>query len=67
MNEVDCELYAAAADITDQFPGADFSDWADNLMRQYPAEVVDALGTDERDVEERLKIIWRDLSPVGRV
>ena len=66
MNEFKQNLIEAAENVINENPGADFPRWCELLMRQYPAEVVDALGADERTVEVRLKKLWRKISSVER-
>ncbi len=66
MNEFEYDILLAADTVKHENPGADFPRWCELLMRQYPAEVVDALGADERTVEVRLKNLWRKISSVER-
>lgn len=52
------ELRDAAVNIMEENPGIGEEEWMDALMRQYPAEVVDAFGTDEEEVCRHLQDLW---------
>lgn len=56
----DCiaELKEAAWNVLHENPGSEFGDWKSELISQYPAEVVDALGTDSEEVYARLADWW---------
>lgn len=53
------ELKDAAQEVLQDNPGATFEEWRHTLMEQYPAEIVDALGTNEEEVNSRLYEIWK--------
>ncbi len=52
------ELKACAYNIVRENPGIERSEWIDELIRQYPAEVVDAYGTNPREVYHELSDLW---------
>lgn len=52
------ELKACAFNIVKENPGIDRSEWIDELIRQYPSEVVDAYGTNPTEVFEELSDLW---------
>ncbi len=52
------ELKAAAFEFLFLNPGSGFSDWRQGLIEQYPAEVVDALGSDPNEVYPALADLW---------
>lgn len=51
-------LKECAWSILHDNPGTDFGDWQDMLIEQYPAEVVDALGSSPGDVFPALSDLW---------
>lgn len=61
-NELRCdsmsELKAAAFEYLLLNHGSEFGDWQQGLIEQYPAEVVDALGTDPEEVYASLADLW---------
>lgn len=52
------ELKTAAWNVLHENPGIDMGEWAGILMRQYPTEVVDALGSNPEDVYAALADLW---------
>lgn len=52
------ELKDCAWNIVKENPGIDRSEWIDKLIRQYPSEVVDAYGTNPREVYNDLSDLW---------
>lgn len=52
------ELKASAFEYLLLNPGSEFGDWQQGLIEQYPAEVVDALGTDPEEVYAALADLW---------
>lgn len=52
------ELKHASWNILYENPGTDYSDWIAMLTEQYPAEVVDALGSDPNEVYPALADLW---------
>lgn len=52
------ELKEAAFEYLLLNPGSEFSDWRQGLIEQYPAEVVDALGTDPEEAYVGLADLW---------
>ena len=52
------ELKACAFNIIRENPGIDRSEWIDELIRQYPTEVVDAYGTNPPEVYHELADLW---------
>ena len=54
------ELHHAAFEVLLLHPGSTRDIWVQTLIEQYPAEVADALGTDEETTRERLNKMWCD-------
>ena len=54
------ELHHAAFEVLLLHPATTRETWVQTLMEQYPAEVTDALGTDEETTRERLNKMWGD-------
>ena len=54
------ELKDAAQEVWQDNPGITFEEWRHTLMEQYPTEIVDALGTDEKEVNSRLYELWKE-------
>ena len=52
------ELKVCAYNIVRENPGIDRSEWIDELIRQYPSEVVDAYGTNPYEVFHDLADLW---------
>ena len=52
------ELQEAAFEYLLLNPGSEFGDWRQGLISDYPAEVVDALGTDPEEVYAALADLW---------
>ncbi len=52
------ELKDCAWNIIRENPGIDRSAWGSTLIRQYPAEVVDAIGADPTEAHRRLTDLW---------
>ena len=52
------EVKEAAWNIVRENPGIDRSEWMNMLLRQYPSEVVDAYGTNPREVFHDLSDLW---------
>lgn len=52
------ELQEAAWAVLKGNPGTDMAEWIELLFEQYPAEVIDALGTDEETVRGTLSWWW---------
>ena len=52
------DLKDCAWNIVKENPGIDRSEWIDELIRQYPSEVVDAYGTNPTEVFEELSDLW---------
>lgn len=52
------ELKACAFAVVWENPGIDRSEWIDALIRHYPTEVVDAYGTNPREVFHDLSDLW---------
>lgn len=52
------DLKEAAWNILHENPGTDFGDWQMMLIKQYPTEVVDALGTNPPEVFAELSDWW---------
>lgn len=52
------ELKDAAFECLLIHPGSEFADWRNNLIEQYPAEVVDALGNIPDEVYAGLADLW---------
>ncbi|MBD5219515.1 MAG: hypothetical protein HDS72_04630 [Bacteroidales bacterium] len=53
------ELKDCAWNVVMENPGIDMAEWMDELLSQYPAEVVDALGTDATEVHHALNELWK--------
>lgn len=54
------DLKDAGWNIVRENPGIDCQDWINELMRQYPAEVVDAFGTTPGEVFHELTDLWEN-------
>lgn len=54
------ELKDAAQEVWNDNPGITFEKWRHTLMEQYPTEIVDALGTDEKEVNSQLYELWKE-------
>lgn len=54
------ELKDAAQEIAQGNPCITFEEWRHMLMEQYPTEIVDALGTNEEEVNSRLHEIRKE-------
>lgn len=52
------ELKDCAWNIVRENPGIDRSEWIDQLIRQYPSEVVDAFGVNPPEVYHELTDLW---------
>lgn len=52
------DLLTAGHEVMERNPGLDFDNWLDTLMRQYPSEVIDAIGTNPVKVNASLKDLW---------
>lgn len=52
------ELKDAAFECLLLYPGSDFPDWRNNLIEQYPAELVDAYGNDPDEIHSALADLW---------
>ena len=52
------ELQEAAWAVLKSNPGTGMAEWIELLFEQYPAEVIDALGTDEETVRGTLSWWW---------
>lgn len=52
------ELREAAWNVLHENPGTDFELWKQLLLEQYPAEVIDVLGINEKKVMEQLHDWW---------
>lgn len=52
------ELKGAAFEYLLLNPGSECGDWQKGLIEQYPAEVVDALGTDPEEAYAGLADLW---------
>lgn len=52
------ELQEAAFEYLLLNPGSEFGDWQQGLISDYPAEVVDALGTNPEEVNASLADMW---------
>ena len=55
------ELKDAAQEVWQDNPGITFEEWRHTLIEQYPAEIVDALGTDEKEVNSQLYELWKEV------
>lgn len=56
--DFDAELAEAGWNVVRENPGIDCGDWISELISQYPAEVVDALGTNPPEVFQTLEDWW---------
>jgi len=56
--DFDAELIEAGWNIVRENPGIEVEEWTSELIRQYPTEVVDALGVDPFDVFDTLRDWW---------
>lgn len=54
----DAELVEAGCNVIRENPGIDCGEWINELLRQYPAEVVDALGSNPPEVFAALTDWW---------
>lgn len=52
------ELKEAAFEYLILNPGSEFGDWQQGLISDYPTEVVDALGTNPKEVNADLVDMW---------
>lgn len=52
------DLKTAAWNVLHGNPGIDMDEWVQTLMEQYPAEIVDALGTKPEEVFAALADLW---------
>ena len=52
------ELKAAAFEVLLLNPGCEQSDWAQILVEQYGTELIDAYGTDPREIYSSLADLW---------
>lgn len=52
------ELRNAAFEVLLLHPATTRETWVQTLIEQYPAEVIDALGTDTKQTRERLNKMW---------
>lgn len=55
---LESELQEAAFEYLLLNPGSEFGDWQQGLISDYPAEVVDALGTNPPEVYASLTDLW---------
>lgn len=53
------DLLIAGHEVMERNPDVGFDEWVNILMRQYPAEIVDALGTKPDKILYSLKEIWK--------
>ncbi len=58
VTDWDAELVEAGWNIIRENPGIDCGEWINELLRQYPAEVVDALGSNPPEVFASLADWW---------
>lgn len=56
------ELKDAAQEVWQDNPGIMFEEWRHTLIEQYPAEIVDALGIDEKEVDSQLFELWKEIN-----
>ena len=56
------ELKDAAQEVWRDNPGITFEEWRHTLIEQYPAEIVDALGIDEKEVDSQLFLLWKEIN-----
>lgn len=54
------ELKPCAWNVLHENPGIDMDEWIDILMRQYPTEVVDAIGSHPAETYASLCEMWQD-------
>ena len=54
------ELHHAAFEVLLLHPATTRETWVQTLMEQYPAEVIDALGTGTETTRERLNKMWSE-------
>lgn len=54
------DLKDAAWNVLHENPGIDMDEWIDILMRQYPTEVVDAIGSHPAEAYCSLCELWED-------
>lgn len=54
------ELKQCAWNVLHENPGMDMDEWIDILMRQYPTEVVDAIGSHPAETYASLCEMWQD-------
>jgi hypothetical protein len=54
------QLQDCCFDVLRENPGSTYDDWKKNLIAQYPAEVVDALGAEPLQVYATLAQWWRE-------
>lgn len=54
------ELKDCAWNVLHENPSIDMDEWIDTLMRQYPAEVVDAIGSHPAEAFASLSEMWDD-------
>ena len=52
------DLKDAAWDVLHEHPGIDCRRWMELLIREFPTEVIDALGTDPEEINEQLNQWW---------
>lgn len=56
--DFDAELVEAGWNVIRENPGIDCQEWINELIRQYPTEVVDALGNNPMEVFHTLADWW---------
>lgn len=56
--DFESELVEAGWNILHENPGMDCQEWINELLRQYPTEVIDALGNNPREVFHILTNWW---------
>lgn len=56
--DFDAELVEAGWNVIRENPGIDCQEWINELIRQYPTEVVDALGNNPMEVFHTLADLW---------
>lgn len=54
------ELKQCAWNVLHENPGMDMDEWLEILMRQYPTEVVDAIGSHPAETYASLCELWQD-------
>lgn len=52
------ELKRAAFECLQLNPGSEYGDWMGDMLREYPAEVVDALGCDPEEAYVSMADLW---------